>query len=153
MKVLNQQIRIDSKGHYDHLTSLGFQPLIDWKHFDIDIQLRVETQRLLFGKSYFGRGSIKESNQRFYDWCWKHSSKYCQETMRPLYEYSSVHISHINGRGAHPEMAIDPRNKNILNHVSHQKWEDERQRKGMRIYDYNLIVIEMLVEEYNMLKF
>lgn len=151
MKVLNSQIKISTRSQYDYLISLGFQPLIDWKHFDLDIHLRVGIQRELFGHSYFGRGSIKEANQRFYNWNWKYRPNYCQETTQPLYNYSSVHISHISGRGSHPEMASDPRNANILNKPSHDNWEDSKKRKGMRIYNYNLIIIEMLTEEYNIL--
>ncbi len=153
MRVLNQRINIDTKDQYDFILSKGFQPLFDWKHFILDIHLRVEIQRYLFGKSYFGRGNIKEANQRFYEWNWKYKAHYCQETIQTLHNYHSVHISHINGRGAHPEMANDPRNVNILNYFSHQKWEDEKRRKGMRIYDYNIIIIKMLQEDYKQLNF
>ena len=71
----------------------------------------------------------------------------CSETMRPLKQYSATYISHIMTRGAHPEMAHDPRNVNILCFEMHNRWENGN-RSSMRIYAANMLTIEQLKKEY-----
>lgn len=116
------------------------------RRFRLDIRLRVSLQRELFGA-----GHTPEENEKFYRWCWKHKPHQCEETMRPLPEYSAVYVSHILTRGAHPEAAHDPRNVNILCWEAHGKWENGR-REQMRIYAANQLVIEELTEDYKALK-
>lgn len=132
---------IDSRELYDYAVSRGYEPLID-KRFPMDIHLRVEIQRELFG-----RGHTPVENEKFYRWCWAHYPHICQETMRPLYQYSAVYVSHILTRGANPAMAHDPRNINILSWEAHNKWENG-DRRSMRIWPGNQLTIQMLKTEY-----
>ena len=69
--------------------------------------------------------------------------------MRPLKEYSATYISHILTRGAHPEMAHDPRNINILCFRHHNQWEHATTRRTMRIYRGNLLKVQELKKEYD----
>ena len=137
-------IRIDTREEYDYCIKRGYEPLIDWR-FTMDIHLRVSVQRELFGT-----GHSPAENERFYRWCWDHYAHYCHETMRPLWDYSAVYVSHILTRGAHPEMAHDPRNVNILCFEAHNRWENGN-RKSMRIYESNQLIIETLKSEYGLL--
>lgn len=132
---------IDTRECYEFARLHGLEPLID-RRFALEINLRVSIQR-----EYFGTGHTPEENERFYRWCWDHNRHQCEETMRPLYNYSAVYISHILTRGAHPEMAHDPRNVNILCFEAHNKWENG-DRESMRIYQANLLTIEQLKKEY-----
>lgn len=147
---MTQPVLITERWEYDYCVSRGFEPLIDTK-FQLDIRLRVEIQRELFGHCVFGRGDIPVANQRFFRWMWEHKPHRCEETMRPLYNYSAVYISHILTRGAHPEMAHDPRNINILCAEMHEKWENGNRRE-MRIYPGNMRIIEQMKKEYRELK-
>jgi hypothetical protein len=54
-------------------------------------------------------------------------------------------------RGAHPEIAHDPRNINILCFESHNRWENG-DRERMRIYPANMRLIELLKSEYQQLR-
>lgn len=132
---------IDTRELYDYARKRGYEPLID-RRFAMEIHLRVSIQRELFG-----RGHTQEENERFYRWCWEHYPHICSETMRPLRQYSATYISHILTRGAHPEMAHDPRNVNILCFEMHNRWENG-DRQNMRIYQMNQLTIKMLRNEY-----
>lgn len=132
---------IDTRELYDYARKRGYEPLID-RRFAMEIHLRVSIQRELFG-----RGHTPEENERFYRWCWEHYPHICSETMRPLRQYSATYISHILTRGAHPEMAHDPRNVNILSFEMHNRWENG-DRQNMRIYQMNQLTIQMLRNEY-----
>ena len=132
---------IDTRELYDYARSRGYEPLID-RHFSLEINLRVSIQRELFGT-----GHTPEENERFYRWCWEHKLHVCEECMRPLREYSATYVSHILTKGAHPAIAHDPRNVNILCFSHHNTWENGR-RENMRIYRSNMIVIETLKQEY-----
>lgn len=135
--------RIETREEYDYCVSRGYEPLRD-KRFDLDHDLRVEIQR-----EKFGRGNKEENNIRFYHYAWKIAEpKVCEECGRRLEGYSSVFISHICSRGAHPELAYDLRNFNLLCHRCHSLWESPITRKGMRIYNKNLRTIEQLKKEY-----
>lgn len=136
-------IYVTQRYEYDWLVSKGQEPLFDTYHFTLDIQLRRDIQRELFGI-----WRTQESNERFYRWCWEHMPHICQETMRPLWDYSAVYISHILSRGAYADMATDPRNVNILCFEAHNQWENGN-RKKMRIYPKNQITIQLLKQEYN----
>lgn len=106
------------------------------------IELRKAIQTELFGQ-----GHTPQENEKFYKWVWAHKPHYCEETMKPLHEYSAVYVSHILTRGAYPEMAHDPRNCNILCFEMHNRWEN-KDRQNMRIYAKNQKTIEMLKREY-----
>ena len=67
--------------------------------------------------------------------------------MKPLSQYSAVHVSHILSRGAFPEMAKDPRNFNILCLEHHNQWENGK-RESMRINRYNEMIICLLRRDY-----
>lgn len=136
-----EPIVIDTREQYDYVRSRGYEPLID-KRFAINIHLRVSIQRELFGT-----GHTPQENERFYKWCWEHYPHICMETMRPLRQYSATFVSHILTRGAHPEMAHDPRNVNILCFEMHNKWENGL-RETMRIYRINQLTIQQLKDEY-----
>ena len=136
---------IDTRELYDYARKRGYEPLID-RRFAMEIHLRVSIQRELFG-----RGHTPEENERFYRWCWEHYPHICSETMRPLRQYSATYISHILTRGAHPEMAHDPRNVNILCFEMHNRWENG-DRQNMRIYQMNQLTIKNLMNEYASIK-
>ena len=136
-------INISDIEQYQFYTHKGFEPLIDWRNFHIEISLRKKLQEHIFGK-----GNSQRNNEKFYKWVWEHKPHYCEETMKRLEYFSAVFISHILSRGAFPEMAYDPRNTNILSFEAHNKWENG-DRNSMRIYEENQIVIDILKKDYN----
>lgn len=136
-----KQIWIDTREGYNYARSRGYEPLLGGK-FRLDINLRVAIQQELFGK-----GHTPQENEKFYRWCWEHKPHRCEETMRPLPNYSAVYISHILTRGAHPEAAHDPRNTNILCLEAHNHWENGP-RTDMRICAGNLLTIAELKDDY-----
>lgn len=136
---------ITEKEEYDYCVQHGIEPLIDDK-FTIDIKLRVELQEDKFGS----RKKITARNQKFFHFVWLHKYHYCEECGRPLPEYSATFCSHILSRGAHSEMATDPRNINILCFNCHQQWETG-EREKMRIFEKNQKTIELLKSEYSKL--
>ena len=133
---------ISTREEYRVCQNAGIEPLFD-KRVSMDIHLRVAIHRELFGTC-----NTPEENEKFYLWCWNHMPHRCEETMRPLWQYSATYISHILTRGAHPEMAHDPRNVNILCFEMHNRWENG-DRQNMRIYRSNQLRIQQLKEEYN----
>jgi len=135
-------ILIEDVACYLFARGKGFEPLID-KRFEIPINVRIDIQRHLFGN-----GHSPAENDRFYHYCWKIYPHICQECMCPLGNYSAAFISHIRTRGAFPEAAHDVRNVNILCFKHHNQWETGN-RKAMRIYPSNEVLIEKLNEEYN----
>lgn len=145
----NKPYPITERFEYDYCLQRGYEPLIDTKHFSLSVPLRIEIQKQVFGHCVFGRGAdIMAANERFFKWVWQHKPHYCEECMKPLNQYSATYCSHILTRGAHPEMAHDPRNINILCFDCHNRWEHETTRKGMRIYPANLLRIEELKRDY-----
>jgi hypothetical protein len=138
-------IIISERFEYDLCTSRGVEPLLDAR-FKMDIRLRIQIQQELFGRGVYGQ-DVQRANERFFRWIWEHKPHRCEETLRPLYNYSAVYCSHILTRGAFPEIATDPRNINLLCYEMHEKWEHGN-RKEMRIYNKNLATIEILKNEY-----
>lgn len=134
-------IRIETREQYDYAKKRGYEPLTD-RHFVLSHALRVAIQRELFGA-----GHTPEENERFYRFCWNAYPHHCEECMKPLRQYSATYVSHILTRAAHPEMAHDCRNVNILCFEHHGQWENGK-RKQMRIYRGNLLRIEQLKKEY-----
>lgn len=135
---------IKERWEYDIVKQRGYEPLCDTVNFTMDIRLRVEIQKEMFG------GNNMRDNDTFFHWIWQHKPHLCEETLRPLKNYSAVYCSHILTRGAFPEMAHDPRNINILCFEMHNKWENGK-REEMRIYNKNMRTIELLKQEYNQL--
>jgi hypothetical protein len=121
---------------YEYCVSRGFEPLLDTR-FVLPIDLRIEIQERMF-----------PTIEKFFRWVWAKKPHYCEETMRPLHNYSAAFCSHILSRGAHPEMAKDARNINILCFEMHNKWEFG-DRRSMRIYEKNQKIIELLKSDYN----
>lgn len=144
------KIIIQDKDHYSGLVSKGLNPLLDWEFFTTPIYLRVALQNELFGKYELSRDNIPIANQKFYRWVWENKPHNCEETGQSIYQYSSVHVSHILTREAHPEMSLDPRNINILIKTKHDQWETGK-RVTMRIYWINQHVINILKKEYGSL--
>lgn len=144
------KIYISTPEEYEYSVMRGFAPLIDTKHFQMDINLRVAIQQKLFGRGVIGK-DIMQANAKFFRWIWDNKPHYCEETMRPLKQYSAVYCSHILTRGAYPEMATDPRNINILCFEAHNRWENG-DKENMRIYARNLRIIEELKKDYQKLK-
>lgn len=143
------KILIETQPEYDLVVSRGFEPLLPNKYFRLDIRLRETIQKRMFGHCTIGRGKdIMAANERFFRWVWEHKPKYCEECMKPLYGYSAVYCSHILSRGAYPEIAHDVRNVNILCFEHHNQWENG-DRKSMRIYPKNELIIKELLEDYN----
>lgn len=147
----NERYQITTREEYDYAVERGIEPLIDDRCFDIDINLRVQIQSHLFGHCEFGRGDIPAANDRFFQWVWDHKPHYCEECLRPLNKFAAIYCSHILSRGAHPEMATDPRNINILCFNHHQQYEFG-DRGNMRIMKKNAAIIQKLKDEYNKLK-
>ena len=144
-----ESILLESQTEYDYVKSRGYEPLLSNKHFRLDIKLREQIQNKLFGHCITGRGNdVMAANERFFRWVWEYKPHYCEECMRPLRSYSVVYCSHILTRGAHPEMAHDPRNINILCFEHHNMWENGN-RKRMRIYPGNQRIINELLKDYN----
>lgn len=142
------KILLTTQPEYDLVVSRGFQPLLSNRFFRLDIKLRIVIQRQIFGHCVTGRGSdIIAANDRFFHWVWEHKPHYCEECMKPLRSYSAVYCSHILTRGAHPEMAHDPRNINILCFDHHNQWENGNKER-MRIYTKNQQIISELKNDY-----
>ena len=131
-------IEITSMDEYKLCKSRGFEPLLDAR-FDLNVKLRIRLQHQLFGSLF--------EHEIFYRWIWARKRHICEETMRPLEQYSAAYISHILTKGAHPEMAHDPRNINILCYEAHNQWEFGDRQK-MRIFESNRLIIEKLKNEY-----
>jgi len=139
------------RDEYQYCINRGYNPLIDIRNFKMDIRLRVEIQRELFGHCVFGRGvNIMAANERFFRWVWDNKPHRCEECLKPLRNYSAVYCSHILTRGAFPEAAHDARNINILCFEHHNEWENGN-RERMRIYPANMRLIELMKAEYQQL--
>ncbi len=145
--MIKPQVYLPDRFSYDFAVQRNIEPLIDLR-FKLPIELRIEIQKELFGKCIIGRGNIPQANNRFYKWVFSRKGGVCEETGQPIHQYAAVHVSHILSRGSHPEMAHDPRNTNILIAIKHMRWEDERKRKGMKIYNKNTEIMELLKNEY-----
>lgn len=137
------KIAIGSREEYYYLVKRGHDPLVDERHFKLTPELRKQIQG-----ERFGTGHTPDENERFYRYVWNRKAHYCEECGRPLPEYSATYISHILTRGAHPEMAHDPRNTNILCFVHHEQWEHATTRRTMRVYQSNKRIIEELIKDY-----
>lgn len=134
---------IETREEYEYCKERGYEPLRDAR-FPMSHELRLELQR-----EFFGRGNNEENNLRFYKRAWEVAEpKVCENCGRPLYKYASWSVSHILSRGAHPELAYDLRNFNLLCYSCHCAWELPTTRKEMTIYNKNEKTIKLLKDEY-----
>lgn len=134
------RVKISTRAEYDLCRSRGIEPLTH-RSFEIDHKLRVLLQREFFGKN------DAEGNEKFYKFCIGNKTMVCEECGKPIPHPGAVNVSHILTRGAHPDMAHDPRNVNILCFAHHQMWENG-DRQSMRIYPINERKIKKLKKEY-----
>lgn len=132
---------VETAEEFNTIIERKINPLFDF-HFTIDFQLRLEWQNETFGNM-----NIPKANEKFYRYMWENKPHYCEECLKPLQNYSSAFISHILSRGAHPEMAHDVRNINILCLPHHNKWENG-DREKMRIFQSNKKTIQILKIDY-----
>lgn len=58
-------IQIRDREEYDYATKRGFNPLLDYKHFKMDIRLRIEIQNELFGRGVI---DTMKANEKFFRW-------------------------------------------------------------------------------------
>ena len=151
-------VRINTLEEYEFVRKGNVHPLIDWRHFDIEHNLRVFLQNQLFGYNFLGHGDVLKANNKFYHYCWDHHLIFegrpihvCEECQKPLNNYSAAFISHILTKGGHSEMSHDPRNFNLLCFKCHNRWEfgTLEQKRKMKIFEINEALIEILIEEYN----
>ena len=131
---------------YVELRRKGIYPLREWTTFYVRYDLRIFIQNKLFGKTELGNFYVPQANQKYYEYCYNTSLKVCEECGLPLHEYSARYVSHILSRGAHPNLAHDVRNHNILCSKHHHVWENGN-RKGMKIYTLNKIIINELIQD------
>lgn len=137
-----QKYNITTKEEWKYCKSRGIEPMRN-KHFTMDINLRRQLQREIFGV-----GNTEEHNIKFYHYAWDCCRVHvCEECGKPLRQYSSCYISHILSRGANADMGYDLRNFNLLCFEHHQQWENG-DRKKMRIYNKNLKTINELKKDY-----
>ena len=146
-QVLYESYVVTTREEYEALKKRGYDLLFYDNNLKLDIALRKEIQEEIFGK-----GNHQEANQKFYRMAWDKSmtrchTHFCQECSRPLLEYSATYISHILSRGAHPEMAYDLRNYNLLCPACHSRWENG-DREKMRIWRKNEAIMRLLKKEY-----
>lgn len=139
-------IEITTRQEYDYAISKGRNPLLNWRMFKMNHQLRIDIQHELFGA-----GSFQTENQKFYEYMWANSIHCCVETGVPIENYSAVHISHILGKGSDRRMACDPRNVNILTRRVHNIWDNGtiEDKIKLNIYRENQIITNFLKKEYN----
>ena len=134
---------IHTREDFESAVKRGFNPLCEdaWK-LPMAVDLRREIQREMFGKN------DAAGNQKFYKYCLEHKPLVCEECGCPINHPSAYNVSHILTRGAHPEMAHDPRNVNILCPKHHSAWEQATTRRGMLIEPKNERIIKQLKKEY-----
>lgn len=53
-----EPILLTERCEYEYCVARGYEPLLDIRNFRLDIRLRVELQRELFGHCVLGRGDI-----------------------------------------------------------------------------------------------
>lgn len=129
---------------YDALLKRGIDALCD-ERYHLEIGLRREIQRERFG------GNNAEGNEKFYRYCLQHKPLVCEHCGKPIRHPSAYNVSHIFTRGAHPEMAFDCRNTNILCPECHEMWEHSTTRYRMNLWflEKNARIMQTLKKEYN----
>ena len=134
---------VNTREEYDALLQRGIDALCD-DRYHLEIHLRREIQKEKFG------GNNAEGNAKFYAYCLHHKPLVCENCGKPIRNPSATNVSHILTRGAHPEMAFDPRNINILCWECHNAWEHKTTRWKLRMWfvEKNERTIEQLKQEY-----
>lgn len=134
---------VNTREEYDALLQRGIDALCD-DRYHLEIHLRREIQKEKFG------GNNAEGNAKFYAYCLRHKPLVCENCGKPIRNPSATNVSHILTRGAHPEMAFDPRNINILCWECHNAWEHKTTRWKLRMWfvEKNERTIEQLKQEY-----
>lgn len=136
-------MKVTERKVYDDLLARDVDLLLGYRGFKLDHQLRVEIQKERFGKNN------AEGNRKFYQYCLAHKHHICAECHRSIDNPSAINVSHRFSRGAHPEMAHDPRNVDILCARCHELWEHKTTRVKMNIYERVSKEMEKLRQEYN----
>jgi 5-methylcytosine-specific restriction endonuclease McrA len=136
-------VRIEKREDYEALLDRGIDALYDGR-YELAIGLRREIQREKFGKN------DDVGNHTFYNYCLHHFPHVCENCGHPIANPWATNVSHILTRGAHPEMAHDPRNVNILCWACHEKWEHttSRHRLNPWFVEKNERTITKLKQEY-----
>ena len=134
---------VTTREDYDILLSKGIDCLYD-PRFDLEIGLRIAIQKEKFGKN------DDEGNAKFYHYCLTHFPMVCENCGKPIRYPWATNVSHILTRGAHPEMAHDPRNISILCAQCHELYEHSTTRDQLRMWyvEKTERVKEMLKKEY-----
>ena len=134
---------VNTREEYDALLQRGIDALCD-DRYHLEIHLRREIQKEKFG------GNNAEGNAKFYAYCLRHKPLVCENCGVPIRHPSATNVSHILTRGAHPEMAFDPRNINILCWECHNAWEHKNTRWKLRMWfvEKNERTIEELKKEH-----
>lgn len=145
---------ISSDTEFDFCLKRGVNPLFWQRDIKIDINYRIQKQYELFGDPRDGNYDIVKAHEKYYKYCFEHSTMHCENCGIKLFSmrnidscYSAIYISHILTRKANPEMAHDPRNHNILCPKCHEKWENG-ERRAMLIYLDNQEIIKELKHDY-----
>ena len=135
---------VTTREDYDILLARGIDCLYD-SRFTLEINLRRDIQKEKFGKN------DDEGNAKFYAYCLHRFPMVCENCGKPIRHPWATNVSHILTRGAHPEMAHDPRNINILCAECHELWEHKTTRNRLRMWfvEKNERTIEQLKREYN----
>lgn len=138
---VQNEIEIATREEFFYLKERGYEPLTGYlakikTRIVIPNQLRRELQQEQF-----------KTIESFYRFCFAISPQFCEETGQKLQYYSAAFVSHILSRGAHPAIAKDPRNVNVLSKPQHDVWEFGL-RKTMKIWPSNELKTEQLKIEY-----
>lgn len=135
---------VTTREDYDILLSKGIDCLYD-PRFDLEIGLRIAIQKEKFGKN------DDEGNAKFYHYCLTNFPMVCENCGKPIRYPWATNVSHILTRGAHPEMAHDPRNISILCAQCHELYEHSTTRDQLRMWyvEKTERIKEELKREYN----
>lgn len=135
---------VNTMEEYDALLKRGIDALSD-SRYHMEINLRRRIQKEKFGKN------DDEGNAKFYHYCLTHFPMVCENCGKPIRYPWATNVSHILTRGAHPEMAHDPRNISILCAQCHELYEHSTTRDQLRMWyvEKTERIKEELKREYN----
>ncbi len=142
LKRMINTIPINDVNTYIRYKSQGFEPLVSLI-FKINFELRLKLQNELFGEM------SPENDIKYYKYMFHVKPNICEETDQPLV-YDSKCVSHILTRGAHPALRYDLRNNNLVIPKIHNIWDHDKEseKKKLKIYYKNQLIIELLKKEY-----
>ena len=135
---------VNTREEYEALLKHGIDALSD-SRYHMEINLRRRIQKEKFGKN------DDEGNAKFYHYCLTHFPMVCENCGKPIRYPWATNVSHILTRGAHPEMAFDPRNISILCAQCHELYEHSTTRDQLRMWyvEKTERIKEELKREYN----